>query len=389
MPTAKADAALLKALMRGTRSGGITFMRADLWHHYEHVHHYYGCPEDNPCDHYELAEPFPWEKTILLPPDYPLEDSADTIAQSNLMNWFKLATVGAHFEALIRERWLKKTVAQRKVLLLDIWPGIPPNHRPDIDGSVIKACAHQRSARGMAQYAYPHLNLEDLTLPNSMLILFNARSRSLPSRFALSDYELAQLMKLRPALLGPTKLSMNVTDEYGTIHEWDSKADASASIRSGSTVHPTVGMHILLLQCGMLEFLVDFVCEMLPDKFTEPMSELPEINLELPSIPDNDKRYSTLGTVIREAPYRVPALLDLGSLRALVLARRNEVEDHIWLLREDPGYFAEVVFEAREHRPELLVGATCGELHENAQEETLWARVLRNVAVYGYVELSV
>jgi hypothetical protein len=50
--------------------------------------------------------------------------------------------------------------------------------------------------------------------------------------------------------------------------------------------------------------------------------------------------------VIREAPYRVTALLDIGSLRALVLAHRNEAEDHIWLLREDPGYFAEVVFEA-------------------------------------------
>jgi hypothetical protein len=72
-----------------------------------------------------------------------------------------------------------------------------------------------------------------------------------------------------------------------------------------------------------------------------------------------------------------------------VSARRGEAEDHIWLLREDPGYFAEVVAEAKDHQPELLPGATYGVLHENSREDALWARILRSVATDAYVELAV
>jgi hypothetical protein len=103
-------------------------------------------------------------------------------------------------------------------------------------------------------------------MPNPMLILLNARARSMPSRFALSDYRLAQLMKLRPALLEPD------------------------SMRSGNTVHPTIGMHILILQDGMLQFLVDFGCEMLPDKLDEPIFEPPDTDLELPDLSDNNNQ---------------------------------------------------------------------------------------------------
>jgi hypothetical protein len=97
-------------------------------------------------------------------------------------------------------------------------------------------------------------------------------------------------MKLRPALLEPTTLCMDVTNEYGTLLEWDSEADASDSMRSGNTVHPTIGMHILILQDGMLQFLVDFGCEMLPDKLDEPIFEPPDTDLELPDLSDNNNQ---------------------------------------------------------------------------------------------------
>jgi hypothetical protein len=85
----------------------------------------------------------------------------------------------------------------------------------------------------------------------------------------------------------------------------------------------------------------------------------------------------------------VPAMLDLGPLEALVRARKAEAEDHVWFLREDPGYFSKTVLEAREHRTDLLRCEVCGKLHKNARDDVLWARVHRNVVTDSYIELSV
>ncbi|KAF1919321.1 hypothetical protein BDU57DRAFT_491555 [Ampelomyces quisqualis] len=365
-------------------------MRADIWQYYEHVHHYYGCPHDKPCDHYDLPEPLEWEQALLTTCD-DVECCDSKFAEQNLKDWSELASIAHQFEALIRERWLRMTITQRKTLLLEVWPKLPLHHRPDVDDMVIDACAHQRNTSRLVRYALPYLNLEDLTLPNPMLLLINARSRYPPSTFALSDYEMARMIHLRPTLLEPTKSSMVMAGSYGEILQLDTEADAMASINRGEAVHPRVGHQILLMQHLLLDFLLNFAFKMLPDKIDTIMPELLEADLgleELPPLLDNGDQYTTLATIIREAPYGIPAVLNIGRLRALVSARANEAEDHIWLLREDPSYFAEVVFELREHRPELLPGLVCGRTHANSRDDVLWARVLRNVAVDGYIELS-
>jgi hypothetical protein len=389
LPASDADALLKQALLRGTRDGGFTLMRADIWHYYEQVHHYYGCPEDKPCDKYNLAEPLEWEKVLLELSDH-VEHDAPKLETNIMEDWLVLVRIGHYYEALIRERWIKMTVHQRKELLLKIHPKLPLHHRPDIDDSIIKACPHQRHSERLSPYALPHLNLEDLTLPNSMLLLFHARTHFPPSTFSLSDYELARMYRLRPALLESTRQSMDVTDRYGLLLQWATEADALNSMNKGETVHPRIGIHILTLHYMLIDFLRKFTIGMLADKGNDPMPKLSDTTFKILPPPSSDgDEYSALGTVIREAPYRVPQHMDLSRLRTLVSARTNAAEDHIWLLREDPSYFAEVVFELREHRPELLKGRDCGKAHANGKDDILWARVLRNVAVDGYIELSV
>lgn len=73
-------------------------------------------------------------------------------------------------------------------------------------------------------------------------------------------------------------------------------------------------------------------------------SDIP-IQPEPPALSTSETSLALLATVAAEAPYRLPASLNLTRLKAIVAAKRSAAEDHIWSLREDPGYFADVVLE--------------------------------------------
>lgn len=393
-PEPEAAEALRKALLKGTSTGGLTFMRADIHNYFEHVHHYYGCPEDNPCDHYHLDEPLPWEANLLVPMDVVLEDSTP-LALDNYLEWWDVGSAVYHFGDLIRDRWLKKSVLQKRAILLQAMPTLPLKHRPDIDQCVLKCCPHQRSS-ARAQYAFPHMNIEDLTKPNSLLILLDARAKNAPYKFALSDHELAPLIKLRPDLLESTKYTMGViNDEYGMIKEWDTEEAAAHAIFRGDAVHPVHCLHILALQAGMYSFLKVCIQKIIPDKIDVIIKGPLEIDticdgpVLVPAQSPNEASYSLLEAIVRESHYRVPTLSDIDRLQALVFACKYEAEDHIWMLHEDPGYFAEIVTENKEHRPELLPGVCCGRIHKTGDPDALWARTLRDSVANGYIDLFV
>ena len=403
LPEPEASEALRQALLKGTRSGGLTFTRATIFHYFEHVHHYFGCPEDDPCDKDIQKEPLCWEKALMIPVKHIIDENAECDAlMANLMVWSTLCYIMMKFEGDIRARWLKKSKAQRKAILEKAWPSqLPKNHRPDIDRSVLNACPHQRHSHGLAQYAFPHLNLEDLTKSHPLLILLNSRGRHAMWKFALLDYELAPLVHIRSALLEKTKYTMKLNLRgYGQIVQWNTEEDAAESMSRGDTIHPLPGSHIMAMQNMVYQFLLLCVGEILSDNamvrlaITEQSyAHLPQFHEDAPDSPEppaltcSDQDFTSLNAIVREACYRVPTLEDLGRLETLVSACQNATEDHIWLLREDPGYFRESTLECKEHRPELLPGIRCKQTHRNARNEVLWPRVLHSVATDCYIDL--
>jgi len=44
---------------------------------------------------------------------------------------------------MLQKRWLKKTVAKKKELLTEAWPGIPAMHRPDFDSMKYVVISHR------------------------------------------------------------------------------------------------------------------------------------------------------------------------------------------------------------------------------------------------------
>jgi hypothetical protein len=72
----------------------------------------------------------------------------------------------------------------------------------------------------------------------------------------------------------------------------------------------------------------------------------------------------------------------------LVNAKRAEAEDHIWSLREDPGYFQEFVGAWSDHLLEHLPDIN-GKRHPNLGKPPFWERALHAAVVIGpYQQLS-
>ncbi|KAI8943245.1 hypothetical protein NX059_001267 [Plenodomus lindquistii] len=220
-------------------------------------------------------------------------------------------------------------------------------HRPDI-------AAWRAKSWSKEAYMWPLINLEHLTVTRNLLLLLHARRRHQPHEFVHSDLEQArlgedvQVIRLR-FLEEHTMLFHNRTTPktYGKlVRDDDDKAFDNAKNWAG--MHSGHGLQALEIQQRIWEFLVK-ICHLLlrdiasladgdtlPDP-GEPVSLHPEI--------------TSLRVMSMEAPYKVPAHIDYARIRALLFAERNAREDHIWSLREDPGYFTDVLQTFAAHHP--------------------------------------
>jgi hypothetical protein len=176
----------------------------------------------------------------------------------------------------------------------------------------------------------------------------------------------------------------HTAETYGWLVSWEDHDEAFDWMHSGFQFQPGDGLLVLERQQEMLRFLVK-CCHLLIQDM--PVSSLvdtsiaaqPEPEPILPR-PTNEGRYQSLTAVATEAPYRVPTHLDLRRLQSLISARHFAAEDHIWALREDPSYFAEVVKDASEHRQKTLLDVN-GKSYPVLKGNVFWDRVLGGVVV--------
>ena len=72
---------------------------------------------------------------------------------------------------------------------------------------------------------------------------------------------------------------------------------------------------------------------------------------------ENTTDYTNQVEVSLVNPYGVLRQLDFHRLPSLVSSKVGELEDHIWSLQEDPGYFSEVFDDYRSHRCDYMKSA--------------------------------
>lgn len=305
-------------------------------------------------------------------------------------------------EATIRKRWSKKTRPQRLKILLNAWPNMAEIHRPDFDAFRKESeSQRERGTKYREYYMWPYINQEDLLNPKTFPLLLNARGRHPPSDFAAADINTIHFGMVSKAIV-PIFLNEHVmilngvagnTRDYGKLMAWEEHPDAFDWMHTRKQFLPGEGLVILEAQNRLLAFLVQCCQQLLHDipettLTSDSFPVLPEPQLK----PESEiKGFESLGVMATEAPYRVPAELDLRLVESLLTARASAAEDHLWALREDPEYFSRTLLDAREHRQEMLKDVNGKDhplLRRGGRRELLWARIIGSVVTEAYLELE-
>lgn len=291
----------------------------------------------------------------------------------------------------------EKTKEQRKRVLLAVRPDMSLVHRPDYDAfrKKGKQGPTRSAAQDRAAYLWPCINVQDLIQGKSLLIFLNARAQNPPSVFAHADFEAIRLGQVSQAVgiafLNEYTVYLDglSVSAYGRIVSWDEDDNAFDDMISGRARNVGEGLLILEIQKGIMEFLVGCCYAIFHDLDRELLtSSSVDAQLEPPAIGPEPTECPTLAAMAAEAPYRVPANLNFEQLQAVIAAKRSAVEDHVWALREDPGYFYEIVGDEAEHRLEQLPD-TRGNKHPHLNDSLFWARVYGSVITSAYGSLIV
>jgi hypothetical protein len=310
-------------------------------------------------------------------------------------NWETLQNVLKRHEETIRKRWMKRNKAQRKTVLLNAWPNMASMHRPDYHAFRLEK--HNQLSQGTKfreYYLWPYINLEDLIEGKSLLLFVNSRGRHPPCTFAHADFEAARIGQRSGAIstaflnLHALFLDGTTVETYGRLED---SSEAFNMMLYSRAFHPGHGLLILEIQQKILSFLVKCCRIILQDLDPGSLTgDQIEVKPEPPAITRDPNEWPTLSAIAAEAPYRVPSHLDFGRIKAVVAAKRSAAEDHIWALREDPGYFADILGDWSEHRQEKLPD-TNGRPHPvlKSAGSVFWERVIGNIFVDAYGGLAV
>ncbi|KAF7883144.1 uncharacterized protein EAF01_011653 [Botrytis porri] len=237
------------------------------------------------------------------------------------------------------------------------------------------------------------------SLPTPEKVRQEAKERSTevgrhpPHVFAHTDFQATQLGRVSAATM-PAFLNVHTmllegetVKTYGRLVSWDEDEDAMMDTFAGLAHLPGSGLMILGIQQRLLHLLVKCCEALLHDIDADSLISEASIKPEPPLLTDVSD-WSTIAAVAAEAPYRLPSKLDFHRLQVIVEARRMGVEDYIRDLREDPGYFAEVLGDWSEHRQEKLLD-TFGNRHPTLDRPFFWEYVIGNAVSDAYGALIV
>ncbi|KAF5487168.1 hypothetical protein CGCS363_v013026 [Colletotrichum siamense] len=328
---------------------------------------------------------------------------AESLSSSLLASYDCLQAIIARHEPAIHHRWSRKKRHQRLDTLTRAWgPGMASVHRPDFDAwrKQESSLAARRSTYDRDCFMWPYINQEDLLKPKTLLLLLNARGRHHPSEFAGADYDAMHLGCVTKRIVAVflncyVMILHGARDarEYGKLVAWEDHPDAFEWMHSRRQFMPGEGLLILEAQERTLSFLVK-CCELI-------LHDIPSDTLATDAFPvqpepefKNEQEadgFDSLAAMAAEAPYRLPARLDLDRIQSLLGAKVAAARDHIWSLREDPGYFAEQLAEIKEHRQEMIkdINGSAHPTLSRLNQETFWARVVAETVARAYEELEV
>ncbi|KAI4644696.1 uncharacterized protein J4E78_009515 [Alternaria triticimaculans] len=345
---------------------------------------------------------------------FPSRQEVERIAQHQVDTIFgafdRVRYILERHEDTIRKRWTKKSTSKKRKLLLAAQPNMPNEHRPDMDADnavifsfppgqgVMDFATSMAIAKNSEACMVPFLNMEDLLQPGTFLTLLSSRGHNPIASFSQTELLHAPLARwleetLQSHLQTYTMLlaGRDTRDTYGRLKFWRSKSEAHQSIHKGRSVYPGHGLQILGIQKILYTFLQRCCFLLVGDLLSSEKARLDQYPVirRPTSLFNAATDHKNRAEVSLMTPYGVPAQLSFGRLRCLISSKVGELEDHIWALREDPGYFSEVFNDYKSHRTEYIVSMD-GNVNAIMKEQphAIFALILRELITDPYYELS-
>jgi len=194
-------------------------------------------------------------------------------------------------------------------------------------------------------YLFPYINLEDLTKPKTLLVYLHTRGRHQPWKFALVDrytnHSKAPLKSHDPIRSRMYLFHRETPEKYGRIFKVREGDTAAMYLeeRSELVIDGTEGLQVLKVQNRILDFLLRCCHLILKDQKIEVVDL--ERTPRKAATPAEWPHSCSLTDLALQAPYSLPQNIQLDRLSQLANTRYDSALDHVWALRENPGYFAE------------------------------------------------
>jgi hypothetical protein len=264
-------------------------------------------------------------------------------------------------EETIHKRWLDKKPKQRLEILRKAWGSdMVPSHRPDFEYYFKdQKWQNENPIKVREAYMWPYINEEDLLQPRNLLWFMASRGRYPPASFAATDLQAMHTKLVHETVpfsgqaLDHVMIFTGREDAscYGELLNFHERPDAAMwrTMGHGSTVLD--GLLILEAQEKTMSFLVACVHLILHD--VKDLMQGPK-RLAHTLTTETATGFASLTTTASRAPYLPPAPLDLDRIVSLLAAVRDQAANHLWSLREDPGYYHDYVSERKEHRREMI-----------------------------------
>ncbi|KAI1079729.1 hypothetical protein F5B20DRAFT_580886 [Whalleya microplaca] len=270
-------------------------------------------------------------------------------------NWETLVEILKRHAAAIQRRWSKYTHSKRRAYLQTVWRAIPRTHRPE-DESRIQMANGKLTKVSPEAYLWPQLNLEDLSQPEPLLLMLWSRAKNDPSYFADSDYTPCKYAKAMGIIPSPyQELEEQKPGHNRMFRGVHSPAGYGFPLRHenktyGQIYNCSSALLLLHVQLRIYQFLVAVCKQILQDK---PGEELTGQHIPIQPHPPlavlNSGEMTSLEAAAFQAPYRTPIDIDTERMVQMLFAKLHAAEDHLYAMREDPGYFATVLSDWKEH----------------------------------------
>jgi hypothetical protein len=311
-------------------------------------------------------------------------------------DWHELRDIITKHDESIRKRWRNKTRDQKTSLLLEAWGhGMSEHHRPDL--TLFINTPKNESSQSLDAYKWPYINLEDLLRPKVLPSFLRSRGVYHPHVFCHTDLS-ACALGIATGKIGESDvkggtmlfLESETPQGYAEVVLDSETKNLISSDLTGCWFSIGQGLLILEVQQRIWHFLLACAKAIVHDLVESDQSSSIDPETQPSVVPTNESAFVTLATSTMDAPYQYPMRMDLSRLKSLLCAKRSAIADHIWLLREDPSYFADCVNEWKEHQPEMLLDAQGKKhpIHKAGLTKAFWNRVLRKMVTDSYLSLS-